>query len=158
MTLTVDISDYKISAAADDLLVTYALGSCIAVMVHDPVRRAAGMIHFMLPESELSPEKARHRPAMFADTGVPLLFHEMYRLGCRKPDLVVKVAGGSSLCDDRHLFAIGERNVKTVRSLFQRAGVHVAAADVGGAKSRTARLHVATGRCTITSQGEEVEL
>jgi chemotaxis protein CheD len=157
-TVGIDISDLKVSANADDVLVTYALGSCIAVMVHDPVRVAAGMIHYMLPLSETSPEKARARPAMFADTGIPLLFQRMYALGCRKQDLVVKVAGGGALYDDKGLFSIGKRNYTVLRKMFWKSGVIIAAEDVGGAKSRTARLHVASGRCTISSQGEEREL
>jgi chemotaxis protein CheD len=154
----IDISDLKVSANADDVLVTYALGSCIAVMVYDPVRVAAGMIHYMLPLSETSPEKAKARPAMFADTGIPLLFQTMYGLGCRKQDLVVKVAGGGALYDDKGLFSIGKRNYTMLRKMFWKAGVIIAGEDVGGAKSRTARLHVGSGRCTITSQGEETEL
>jgi chemotaxis protein CheD len=156
--VTVDISDFRVSAAADDTIVTYALGSCIAVMVHDPVRRAAGMIHYMLPLSETSPEKAKSRPAMFADTGIPLLFHAMYDLGCKKGDLVVKVAGGGALYDDGGLFNIGKRNYTILRKMFWKAGVMIAAEDVGGAKSRTVRLQVATGRCTVSSSGEEVAL
>jgi chemotaxis protein CheD len=101
--LTVDISDMKVSTDPDDHIVTYALGSCIAVMIHDPVRRAAGMIHYMLPLSETSPEKAKVKPAMFADTGIPLLFQSMYAVGCKKSDLVVKVAGGGALYDDKGL-------------------------------------------------------
>ncbi len=156
--VTVEISDLKVSDREEDVLVTYALGSCIAVMVHDPVRVAAGMIHYMLPLSELSPEKAKTRPAMFADTGIPLLFQTMYRLGCDKRDLVVKVAGGGALYDDGGIFAIGKRNYTVLRRMFWKAGVLVAAEDVGGARSRTARLHVGSGRCTVSSQGEETEL
>jgi chemotaxis protein CheD len=156
--LTVDIGDLRVTAEPDDVLVTYALGSCIAVMLHDPRRGAAGMIHYMLPLSETSPEKARKRPAMFADTGVPLLFHEMYALGCRKEDLVVKVAGGGALYDDNGFFAIGRRNYTMLRKMFWKAGVIIASEDVGGARSRTVRLQVSTGRCTVASQGEELEL
>ena len=156
--VTVEISDLKISAEPEDVLVTYALGSCIAVMVHDPVRKAAGMIHYMLPLSETSLEKAKVRPAMFADTGIPLLFQSLYALGAQKRDLVVKVAGGGALYDDKGLFSIGKRNYTVMRKMFWKTGVIVSAEDVGGAKSRTARLHVGSGRCTVTSQGEEVEL
>ena len=156
--VTVEISDLKVSAQRDDVLVTYALGSCIAVLVHDPVRVAAGLIHYMLPLSETSPEKARDRPAMFADTGIPLLFQSLYALGCKKENLVVKVAGGGALYDDKGLFNIGKRNYTILRKMFWKSGVLIAAEDVGGAKSRTTRLHVGSGRCTITSQGQEVEL
>ena len=41
---------------------------------------------------------------------------------------------------------------------FWKAGVMIAAEDVGGARSRTARLWVGDGRCTIASQGQEVPL
>lgn len=156
--VTVEISDLRTSTDPEDVIVTYALGSCIAVMVHDPKRVAAGMIHYMLPLSETSPEKAKTRPAMFADTGIPLLFQTMYALGCRKQDLVVKVAGGGALYDDKGLFSIGKRNYTILRKMFWKTGVMITAEDVGGAKSRTTRLHVATGRCTVSSQGEEVEL
>jgi len=156
--ITVEISDLKVSADPEDVLVTYALGSCIAVMVHDPVRKAAGMIHYMLPLSETSLEKAKVRPAMFADTGIPLLFQSLYALGAQKHDLVVKVAGGGALYDDKGLFSIGKRNYTMMRKMFWKTGVIVSAEDVGGAKSRTARLHVGSGRCTVSSQGEEVEL
>jgi chemotaxis protein CheD len=156
--VVVEISDLKVSDRPDEVLVTYALGSCIAVIVHDPVRVAGGMIHYMLPVSELAPEKARSRPAMFADTGIPLLFQRLYRLGCDKRNLVVKVAGGGALYDDRGVFAIGRRNYIVLRRMFWQSGVLIAAEDVGGARSRTARLHVGSGRCTIASQGQEVEL
>ena len=156
--ITVDISDMRVSASPDDLIVTYALGSCIAVIVHDPKRKVGGMIHYMLPLSEIAPEKAKDKPAMFADTGIPELFRTMYGLGCDKKDLVVKVAGGGALYDDKGLFSIGKRNYTVLRKMFWKVGVIIAAEDVGGAKSRTARLWVGDGRCTIASQGEEVPL
>jgi chemotaxis protein CheD len=157
-TLTVDISDMKLSVEPDDLIVTYALGSCIAVLVHDPVRVAAGMIHYMLPLSETSPEKAKSKPAMFADTGIPLLFQSMYKLGCRKQDLVVKVTGGGALYDDKGVFCIGKRNYTILRKMFWKSSVIIAAEDVGGSKSRTARIYVGSGRCTVSSHGEETDL
>jgi chemotaxis protein CheD len=156
--VTVEISDLRVSGNPEDVLVTYALGSCIAVIVHDPVRKAGGMIHYMLPLSEISPEKAKDKPAMFADTGIPELFRTMYGLGCDKKDLVVKVTGGGALYDDKGLFNIGKRNYTVLRKMFWKAGVIIAAEDVGGAKSRTARLWVGDGRCTVSCQGTEVEL
>lgn len=153
--LTVDIADLKVSADPSVVMTTYALGSCIAVILHDPVRRVGGMLHYMLPLSTVSPEKARETPGMFADTGVPLLFERMYALGCRKPDLVVRVAGGGTLHDDRGTFDIGQRNYTILRKMFWKVGVLIAAEDVGGRVSRTARLVVATGEVIIRSGGKE---
>ncbi len=156
--ITVDIADMKVSADPDAVVVTYALGSCIAVILFDPVRGAGGMIHYMLPLSSSSPEKAEKKPAMFADTGIPKLFNDMYELGSKKEDLIVKVAGGGALYDDKGMFNIGKRNYTVLRKMLWKNGVIISAEDVGGKKSRTARLYISTGKVSIKSKGEEVEL
>lgn len=154
----VDIVEIKVTDDPEATLITYALGSCIAVMVHDPVRQVGGMIHYMLPLSKISPEKAAAKPGMFADTGIPLLFNRMYELGCQKKDLVIKVAGGSKLNDNNSTFDIGKRNYVILRKLFWKNDLLIAAEDVGGEKTRTALLNVNTGQVIIRSGGEEVEL
>lgn len=154
----IDIADYVVTKNAEDVLVTYALGSCIAVILYDPVKKAGGMIHYMLPMSSTNPDKAKLKPAMFADTGVPLLFHSMYDLGCQKSDLVVKVAGGGQLYDDNGTFEIGKRNITVLRRMLWKTNVLVTTEDVGGPKSRTVSLTVGTGRCLVKSKDEEYEL
>lgn len=156
--LTIDIADMQVCAAPDGVLVTYALGSCIALMVYDPIRRAGGMIHYMLPQASTAPEKAKVKPYMFADTGIPLLFHAMYGLGCNKKDLIVKVAGGAALMTQSDLFEIGKRNHLMMRKLLWKAGVPIRAEDVGGTDYRTARLFNDSGRVTIKTETREHEL
>ena len=82
--LIVGISDLKVSNNPGDVLVTYALGSCIGVAVYDPKARVGGLLHFMLPDSSLDANKAKATPAMFADTGIPLLFKSCYAIGAEK--------------------------------------------------------------------------
>ncbi len=50
-------------------LKTLALGSCVALLVLDPVSHCVAMDHIALPESMVSPEKAKTLPGHFADTG-----------------------------------------------------------------------------------------
>lgn len=149
--VTVGIGGLEVSADRSSVLITHGLGSCIAVMCWDPVRKVAGMLHFQLPSSSLSPERARETPGTFADTGIPLLFERMYALGARKGDIVVKAAGGGTFHGDAGTFDIGKRNHTMMRKIFWRAQVLVAAEDVGGARSRTARLFVDSGQVTIQS-------
>lgn len=156
--VTVDISDVKVSADPECVLITYALGSCIAVICYDTVVRVGGMIHFMLPFSKTSPEKAVLRPAMFCDTGVPLLFETLYKQGAKKNNIIVKVAGGGKLWDDRGTFDIGRRNYTALRKLFWINNVMITSEDVGGNRSRTARLYLRDGKVTVASKGTEVEL
>ena len=158
--IAVGMGELEVSADPETVLVTYALGSCVAVIVHDPVRLVGGMIHYMLPLSSITPEKARERPAMFADTGVPLLFQRMYSLSCKKSDLIVKVVGGASINDDNGTFDIGRRNYVVLRKMFWKVGVIVSAEDVGGHVSRTTRLFIANGRTVVhsTARGTDIDL
>ena len=158
MDLTIDIADCQVSADTDQTLVTYSLGSCIGVTIWDPEVRVGGMIHYMLPESSLSPEKAKARPAMFADTGIPLLFRSVYKLGAIKKRVIVKVAGGSHLLDDTGTFAIGQRNSVMLRKIFWKNGILIDNEHVGGSLSRTLRLNIETGRVTIKMRQGEIEL
>jgi len=157
-TIVVDIADMAVSANADDTLITYSLGSCIGLAIWDPVARVGGMLHYMLPESQLAPEKARSNPAMFCDTGVPKLFRAAYELGAVKSRLVVKVAGGSQLLDDNGTFNIGKRNYLALRKIFWKNGVMINGESVGGSLSRTLKLEVGTGNVSVRSRNQEVPL
>ena len=116
--LIVGISDIKISNNPNETIVTYALGSCIGIVVYDPVAKVGGMLHYMLPDSTLDAKKARDNPAMFADTGIPSLFKACYSLGAEKKRMIVKVAGGASILDDTNFFRIGQKNIMAMRKIF----------------------------------------
>lgn len=154
--VVVGIADCKVSDDPQSELVTYALGSCVAVMIHDPHVRVAGLLHFMLPESGIDRAKAQDRPFMFADTGIPLLFHSAYAKGAEKRRLLVSVAGGAQMMDDRGVFNIGKRNCLAVRKILWKAGVMVQAENLGGTDSRTVRLHVATGKVSMSEGGDRL--
>ena len=156
--VVVDIAALGVSAQPGETLVTYSLGSCIAVAIWDPVALVGGMLHYMLPESSLSPDKAKANPAMFCDTGVPRLFRAAYELGAVKTRLVVKIAGGAQLLDDNGTFNIGKRNYVALRKLFWKNGVLIGGEDVGGAASRTLRMQVGTGAVSVKTRTGEVPL
>jgi chemotaxis protein CheD len=156
--VVVDIADLAVTSDPGDALITYSLGSCIGLAVWDPVAHVGGMLHYMLPESQLSPEKARSNPAMFCDTGVPKLFRAAYELGAVKNRLVIKVAGGSQLLDDHGTFNIGKRNYLALRKIFWKNGVMIKAENVGGSLSRTLKLDIGSGTVTIKSRNQEIPL
>ncbi len=148
------ISDLQVSNKADDILITYSLGSCIGVAAYDARAKVGGMIHYMLPLSKISPEKAAIKPGMFADTGIPLLLKSLFTMGATKDNLVLKVAGGSHLMDQNKVFNIGERNYLILRKLLWKNNMLIKSEDVGGNLSRTLRMELATGFTTVkSSQG-----
>ena len=152
--VVVGIGDCQVSKDPDSVLVTYALGSCIGVMIHDPVSGVGGLLHFMLPESSLDPSKAEKNPYMFADTGIPMLFRSAYALGGDKKRLVVTVAGGAQMMDTQGTFNIGKRNCLAMRKILWKAGVLVAAEYLGGMVSRTIRLEVRSGNVILRESGQ----
>lgn len=69
----IGIGELAVSRTPSLTIATHAVGSCIAVCIFDPIAAVAGMLHFLLPESAINPERASRHPAVFADTGIPLL-------------------------------------------------------------------------------------
>ena len=98
-----------------DVIVTHALGSCLGLMVYDTEALVGGLLHAMLPLSKINPEKARANPFMFVDTGVPVLFKELYKLGGDKRHMTVKAAGCGSPMGDNEIFKIGQRNYTVLK-------------------------------------------
>ena len=153
--VVVGVADCRISADPESVLITYALGSCIAVLIHDPVSNVGGLLHFMLPESAIDREKAKQNPYMFADTGIPLLFRSAYREGADKRRLMVYAVGGAQVMDPANVFNIGKRNHLAMRKILWKAGLLVHGEEVGGTASRTVRLEVAGGRVLLRGAGED---
>lgn len=155
--LIVGISDIKVSNNINDVLITYALGSCIGIAIYDPVVKVGGMLHYMLPESGLDQNKAKENPEMFADTGIPLLFKSCYKLGAEKGRLIVKAAGGASILDDANFFRIGQKNIMAMRKIFWKNNVMIDREDTGLNYNRTVRLEISTGKVFIRSSGGEMK-
>jgi chemotaxis protein CheD len=153
--LTVGISDCKVTSDPDSVLVTYALGSCIAVAVHDPVTSVAGLLHYMLPEASLDWDKAAQNPYMFADTGIPKLLREVCERGAKRSRLVVRIVGGAQTTHSHELFQIGKRNHLAARKLLWKEGLLVKSEAVGGVVSRTVRLETSTGRVLVRESALE---
>jgi chemotaxis protein CheD len=151
--MIVGISDCKVTRDADSVLVTYALGSCIAVAMHDPVTKASGLLHYMLPESAIDAKKAEQNPFMFADTGIPRLIQAVKAAGGDGKRMIVQLAGGAQVLDSQGVFQIGKRNYLAARRILWKAGILIAGEAVGGEVSRTTRLEVGTGRLWIREGG-----
>jgi chemotaxis protein CheD len=155
----VSVADMTISCVAGDILVTHALGSCLGVAVYDPVSVAGGLLHVMMPQASINPEKALANPYMFVDTAMPAFFRTLYAHGLMKQRARVFVAGGANVHNvDSDRFAIGKRNYVILRKILWQNGVLIAAEDVGGSDPRTMYLELGSGRVWLSTAGVEREL
>ncbi len=157
MNVVVGVADCLVSSDTSQVLVTYALGSCIGVSIYDPVAQVGGLLHFMLPEAPPDAAEFGKSPYMFADSGIPMLFREAYEKGAQKRRLRVRVAGGAQIMDEKGVFNIGQRNCLAMRKIFWRAGVLVHAEETGGRCARTMRLEMASGRIFLKSTDGSAE-
>jgi len=148
----VNVGDLK-TGCNGDMLVTHALGSCLGLVVFDPVAKVGGLLHAMLSLSSINPQKANANPAMFVDTGVPLLFHTLYERGAFKGRLVVKAAGCGSPMGKNEVFKIGERNYTVLKKLLWKNNILLEAEDVGGTSSRTIHFDISSGEVTLSIGG-----
>jgi len=153
--VVVGVGDMAVSNNQATILSTYALGSCIGVVVFDPVARCGGILHLMLPEAAVSPQKAITQPAMFADTGLPLLFKELAGLKAERARVKIFVAGGASVIGGQDPFRIGERNARATLDFLTTHRVPITQVDTGGSHSRTVHLELSTGKVQlITPSGK----
>lgn len=154
--LLLGVGDYGATSAPGGVIKTMALGSCIALMILDRGTRCVAMDHIALPESSVSPERAKQLPGYFADTGIPMLMERMKRVGgsLSKPSqLIVKIAGGANVADPNNTFNIGKRNVLAAKKILWQYGLGPMAEDVGGSHSRTVTLFRDTGRIVLSCPG-----
>lgn len=154
----VGMSEMAVSTNAGNVLVTYSLGSCVALSLYDPSAEVGGLIHCKLPVSTLDREQARNNPQVFVDTGVSSLLQAVYDLGARSRTLVAKVAGAAQRVDENGRFATGRRNYTVLRKLLWKNNILIAAEDIGGSRSRSVFLEISSGQTYVRSQGKLVAL
>lgn len=159
--LVVGIADLKLSRNPGEILVTYALGSCLGISIYDPRIGVGGILHAMLPSASADKDRSDFNPAKFVDSGATTLFKEAYRMGAAKERIVVKVAGGASVVANsggQDSFQIGKRNIIAMKKLFWKNGVLLKGEDLGGHISRTMTMDLASGEVRIKSNGRETIL
>lgn len=147
MNITIGIGDLKV-CKAPDVLITYALGSCVGVCLLDPAVGVGGLSHIMLPESNA--QSAEATPMRFADTALPILIQQMERMGALKSRMKAKIAGGATMfatASDK--FNIGERNVEAVKKFLSANRIPILAQDTGLDYGRTQLFYPATGAMEI---------
>jgi chemotaxis protein CheD len=156
--LVVGIGELAVSSSPDDIIVTHALGSCIAVCLWDPAVRVGGLLHFLLPEAKLNLDRARKQPATFADTGISLLFQTAYTRGVDKRRCVVHLIGGAEVAGLQGIGAlnVGKRNLLMARQILWANGVMVAGESTGGTIPRTVALRASDGFVEVRSGRELV--
>lgn len=154
--VVIGVGDMAVSNNTQVTLSTYALGSCVGVVAYDPAVRVGGILHMMLPESSISPDKAALQPAMFADTGLPLFFRSLLGLKADRSRLRLIVTGGACVLTSHDAFKIGERNTKATLDFISANSYRLRQSITGGTTNRTVHLEIGAGMMTLkTPEGND---
>ena len=152
--LIIGIADMKM-AKGEGMLITYALGSCIGICLHDPALKLGALVHIMLP---LNMETGRKNPMKYADTGIRETLKQMEAKGASRSRITAKIAGGAMMFKDGgsgSLGNIGQRNIESVKLNLKKEGIRLLKEDVGGAVARTLLFDVNSGLGCIRCYGRK---
>lgn len=153
--IKVGMADLK-SCKAPEVLTTLGLGSCVGIVLYDPVTKVSGLAHVMLPDS--TQIRNNSNVAKFADTAIDKLIGDMIALGANPKRLVSKIAGGAqmfSFGSTNELMRIGDRNAKASKEKLTALGIRLLSEDCGANYGRTIEFYSETGDLLIKTIGKE---
>jgi chemotaxis protein CheD len=128
----------QVFAYAEPCEVTTVLGSCVAVLLFDPVRCAGGASHYLLPYADGEPS------LRYGNVAIAALLTRMLSLGCRQRNLLAKVFGGASMLA-KGTVPLGTKNVEIARRTLTRENIPIVAEDVGSDRGRKLVFHTDEG-------------
>lgn len=144
--IKVGIADLNVAKAPLKLR-TSGLGSCVGVTLYDATRKIAGMVHVMLPCSDIS-KNQEVKLEKYADTAIPLLLERMKETGANVSQLSAKLAGGAQMftfSSNSDVMRIGPRNVEACKQQLSHYKIPILAEDTGGNFGRTIEIDASTG-------------
>ncbi|MGE0760420.1 MAG: CheR family methyltransferase, partial [Pirellulaceae bacterium] len=136
----------EIFASRDAIEVSTLLGSCVCACLYDPVVKAGGMNHFMLPEGGRDAAAS----ACYGVHAMELLITELQKLGGERSRLLAKVFGGAHVLDGSPLGnRVGDSNADFVNSYLNTEGIPIVAQKVGGKCPLRVAMHTDTGKVFV---------
>lgn len=140
-------------------ITTVALGSCVGIVLYDPLLKVAGLAHIMLPDS--TQITRNQNKAKFADTAIETLIESMEeKYDIKKSRLVSKIAGGAQMFSFRtqnDTLRVGERNVIATKKNLKAHDIPIIAEDVGENYGRTIVFYPETGELVIKAVGKPIK-
>lgn len=136
-------------------ITTLGLGSCVGVILYDPIKKISGMVHVMLPDS--TKINNNENKAKFADTGIKELLNRILKMGASKPAIIAKIAGGAQMIafsSNNDMLRVGDRNVEATKKILRELSIPLVAEDTGDSYGRTIEFFPETGELKIRAVGK----
>lgn len=154
MVKIIGIGEYAVSSDEEDEIKTFALGSCVALVIYCPNRKILGMAHIALPDSTIIKEEInKFKYGYFADIAVPMLFNKVCGgfLNYKK-EYNVSIFGGAFSKNEKDIFNVGQKNIEKIKNILTQNNVSFDFSNTGGYYSRTIKVDVKTGTPVLSLQ------
>ena len=126
----------------DAMEISTILGSCVSVCFFDPIRRIAGMNHFIMPVND----NFKSDIEKYGNTSLEFMLDKMLRMGSNQKDIVAKVFGGGTLLTYKNSnFNIGKKNTEAALDFICEHEIRIISKSVGGVKGRKIIFNTHTG-------------
>jgi len=131
-THTVIGGEFAVGPDNDNVAFKTLLGSCVAIMFYDKVKKVKGMNHFLLPTTNSSNDDMKY--GLYS---VEAMLNEMYKLGCDKKNMTAKISGGADIMQlNVSSFSIGHRNVEFAKDFCKSEGFELISEHTRGEHGR----------------------
>ncbi len=150
-----NLAEWAVTDSPLAVLGCLGLGSCVAIMLHDPERGVGGMAHTVLPDSTAG--RPRGEDARFVDLAAPMLLREVLALGAQRRRLRAHLVGGAQMLRSAAMkdrAQIGLRNVEAAHAALVALGLRLTSDRTGGEHGRTVWLQVESGALMVTTAGK----
>ncbi len=153
-TVIVKMANYAV-AKRGELLSTWALGSCLAIILYDPRTKLASLAHSMLPE----PLEAVDYPGKYVSTAIPVMIDEFKKQGVKVGSLRAGIVGGARILrfsqeNGLSTTRIGLRNARKAKMILHRLGIRIDVEDVGGTRGRNVVFNPSSGEVVVSYAGK----
>lgn len=131
-THTVIGGEFAVGKDEDDVAFKTLLGSCVALMFYDKDKKIKGMNHFLLPKTENTIDDMKY--GLYS---VGAMLNEMYKMGCKKQNMIAKISGGADIMQlNLSNASIGQRNVEFAKEFCRSEGFKVLSEHTRGEHGR----------------------
>lgn len=124
----------QIIVTQNPLEIHSSLGSCVEVVLHDPVRRITGVSIYVQshPDSEQHAQTAR-----YGCYSLPNTLEKMVRLGAVPERFLARVLGGSWVVDTQsRASSVGKKNIDFALSWLRQVRIPIVSSELGGCRAR----------------------
>lgn len=153
--INVGLGEIKIAQQSKDVLMAPGLGSCVGVLLYDPIDSIAAMAHVVLPESK---DDNPILPGKYANTGIPALLKTILDKGAKKNNIKTYISGGAQMFSfdkGSNVLNIGTRNILAVKNALAKEGLKILNSHTGGNKGRTFKINMSDKKITVKCIGED---